>query len=151
MIAFDAGRDIDDLDFRIDGVESGARGFDFAHPDRLGAVEDLALQVGEVDLVGVGQRQPPDPCGGEVERGRAAEAAGADDQRARRPQPFLPLDTDLGEQDVPAIAEELLVVQLEDGLVWATVGDWLFTGSPLRKAIACNSWKSSLPPKSGGF
>jgi hypothetical protein len=72
----------------------------------------LPLQVGEIDLVGVGQRQPADSRRGEIEGRRAAEAAGADDQRARRAQPFLPLDADLGEQDVPAVAEELLVVQL---------------------------------------
>src|SRR5256885_16619047 len=70
----------------------------------------------------------------------------------RRPprSTLFPYTTLFRSQDVPAVAEELLVVQLE-GLVWATVGDWPFTGSPLRKASACRSWKSSLPPKSGGF
>src|SRR5205807_5528592 len=151
LIAFDARRDLDNFNFRIDGVERRACRFDFAHADRVGAIQDLALQVGEIDLVGVGERQPADARGGEIERRRAAEAAGADDERGCRAQPFLPLDADLGEQDVPAVAEELPVVQLEEGLVWATVGDWLLTGSPLRKASACKSWKSSLPPKSGGL
>jgi hypothetical protein len=48
--------------------------------DRLGAVEDLALQVRQVDLVRVGERQLADAGGGEVERGRATEAARADNQ-----------------------------------------------------------------------
>jgi hypothetical protein len=112
LIAFDARRDLDNFNFRVDGVESRACRFDFPHADRVGAIEDLPLQVGEIDLVGVGQRQPADARRGEIEGRRAAEAAGADDQRGCRAQPFLPLDADLGEQDVPAVAEELLVVQL---------------------------------------
>jgi hypothetical protein len=112
LIAFDARCDLDNFNFRVDGVESRARRFDFPHADRVGAIEDLPLQVGEIDLVGVGQRQPADARRGEIEGRRAAEAAGADDQRGCRAQPFLPLDADLGEQDMPAVAEELLVVQL---------------------------------------
>jgi len=112
LIAFDARRDLDNFNLRVDGVESRACRFDFPRADRVGAIQDLALQVGEIDLVGVGQRQPADARRGEIEGRRAAEAAGADDQRGCRAQPFLPLDADLGEQDVPAVAEELLVVQL---------------------------------------
>ena len=135
LIAFDARRDLDDFNFGVDGVEGRTCRFDFPRADRVGAIEDLPLQVGEIDLVGVSQRQPADARCREIEGRRAAEAAGADDQRGCRAQSFLPLDADLGEQDMPAVAEELLVVQLE-GLVCATVGDWPFTGSPLRKAIA---------------
>ena len=112
LIAFDARRDLDNFNLRVDGVERRACRFDFARADRVGAIEDLPLQVGEIDLVGVGERQPADARRGEIEGRRAAEAAGADDQRGCRAQPFLPLDADLGEQDVPAVAEELLVVQL---------------------------------------
>jgi hypothetical protein len=75
----------------IDGVQRGLRRFDLRRADRLGAVEDLALQVGEVDVVGVGDGQAADACRGEVKRGRATEAAGADDQDARAPQPLLPI------------------------------------------------------------
>jgi hypothetical protein len=72
LIAFDAGRNLDDLDFRVDGVESRACRFDFPRADRVGAIEDLPLQVGEIDLVGVGQRQPADPRCREIEGRRAA-------------------------------------------------------------------------------
>ena len=49
--------------------------------------------------------------GREVQRGRAAEPSRADDERARRAQSFLPLDAEFLEEDVPGVAEELLVVQ----------------------------------------
>jgi hypothetical protein len=118
-------------------LQRAARGVDLHCADGIGAIQDLALQVGEVDLVAVGQRELADAGGGEVEGGGAAEAAGADDQRVGGSQLLLPLDPDFGKEDVTAVAEELLVVQF--GLVCATVGDWLFTGSPLRKASACRS------------
>ena len=107
----------------------------------------MSLQVGEIHLVWIGNDQLVYAGGGEVERRRAAEAARADDQRARRPQPLLPLDPDLGKEDVAAVAEELLVVQFglvvaeaPAGLVLASVGGWPLTGSPLRKATAWPSW-----------
>ena len=54
----------------------------------------------------------PTPAGGEVERGRGAQAAGADDQGMGAEQLFLALDADLRQQDVPAVAQELVVVHL---------------------------------------
>jgi hypothetical protein len=80
--------------------------------DGIGPVENLALQVGEVDLVGIGQGKFADAAGGEIERRRATQAAGADDERVRRAQPLLALDPYLVEEDVAAVAEELLVVQV---------------------------------------
>ena len=50
----------DNLHIRIDGVQRGARGLDLRRADRIAAVEDLALQVGEIDLVGIGEREPAD-------------------------------------------------------------------------------------------
>ncbi len=112
------------------------------------------MQIGEVDLVRIGDRQFADAAGGEVERRRASEAARADDERMRRAQPLLPLDPYFFEKNVAAVAEELLVVQWVEnldsrfrgndggalttqlvfaaGLVCATEGGWPLTGSPLR-------------------
>jgi hypothetical protein len=123
-----------DLHFGIEGVQRLARLVDFRRADRAGAVQDLPLQVGEVDLVRVGEGELADAARREVKRRRAAEAAGADDQGARRAQPLLALDPDFGKKDVAAVAEELLVVQLAGvaaGFVAATDGG-CFTGSPLR-------------------
>jgi len=111
VLLLESPRQFLDGDFGIELVERG-RGFvDFRAADARGAIEDLALQVGEVDLVGIGESQLADAAGGEVESRRATEAAGADDQRACPAQPLLALDPDLGKEDVAAVAEELLVVQ----------------------------------------
>ena len=142
------------MDLRVCGVQGGARGIHLRRADCLRAVQDLALQVREIDLVCVGEREAPDAGGCQVQGGRAAEAARADDQRARTLQPLLAFDPDLGKKDVAAVAEELLVVQFVGvvaGLLAATVGDTAFTGSPLRWAMACCSWKSSLEPSSAGL
>jgi hypothetical protein len=61
-------------------VQRAFRGEHFLRADRVGAIEDLALQVGEVDLVGIDEGEAADAGGGEVERGRATEAARADNQ-----------------------------------------------------------------------
>jgi hypothetical protein len=71
----------------------------------------LPLQVGEVDLVGIDQRETADAGRGEVERCRATQPARADDQRVRGAQLLLSFDPDLRQQDVPAVTEKLLVVQ----------------------------------------
>jgi hypothetical protein len=81
---------------------------------RLGAIKDLPLQVGQIDVVGVGYEEAPKAARRQVERRGAAKAARADDQRARRPQPLLALDPNFGKEDVAAVAEELLVVQLKN-------------------------------------
>ena len=72
---------------RVDRAERRARGLDLQRAHGIVAVQDLALQVGEVDTVGIRQREAPDSARGEVERRRAAQAAGADDQRVRSAQP----------------------------------------------------------------
>jgi hypothetical protein len=114
--------------------KSGARRFHFRRSHGIRAVKNLALQVGEVDPVRIGNRQLADTADGEVERRRASEAARADDERVRCAQPLLSLDADFLEKDVAAVAEELLVVQFAfaAGLVCATEGVWPLTGSPLR-------------------
>jgi hypothetical protein len=100
-----------DLDFGIDGAERGTRGLHLRRADGVLAVEDLALQVGEIDLIAIGERELSDTACSQVERRRATQAARADYKRACGKQPLLPLDPDFREEDVAAVAEELLVVQ----------------------------------------
>ena len=107
---FDSLTKRNDRDVGVDRIQRRSRGFDFRGANRFGAVEDLPLQVGEVDLVGVGEGEAADAGGGEVERGGTAEAARADDQRVGGAQLLLAFNAYLRQQDVPAIAEKLLVV-----------------------------------------
>ena len=90
------------------------RRFHFRRADGIRAIENLPLQVGEVDLVRIGDGELADAARGKVERRGTTQAAGADDKRVRRAQPLLPLDSYFVEQDVAAVAEELLVVQVEN-------------------------------------
>ena len=76
----------------------------------VGRMHDLALQVGKVDGVVIGNRERADACGCEVHRRGRAQAAGTDDQRTRIKQGLLAVDVDLGQQDVAAVAQQLLVV-----------------------------------------
>ena len=71
---------------------------DLRTPDAVGRVDDLALQVGEVDDVVVDDAERADAGGGEVERGRRAEAAGAEQQHLGVEQLLLALGADLGER-----------------------------------------------------
>jgi hypothetical protein len=73
-------------------------------------MQDLALQVGPVDDVVVGDDQTSDPGGGEVDRRRRAEPAGADDQGPRAEQFLLARDIDVRQHDLPAVAQQLFVV-----------------------------------------
>ena len=78
-----------------------------------GRVEDLPLQIGEVDAIGVAERDRADAGGREELRGRRAEAAHADDERMRGRELLLRVRAELVEQDVPAVAEKLRVVHAE--------------------------------------
>ena len=76
-------------------------------------VHDLPLQVGEVHLVVVAQGDPTDAAGREIQRHGRTQSAGADHQRMGREQLLLAVDADLRQKDVPAVAQQLLVVQVD--------------------------------------
>ena len=72
-------------------------------------MEYLPLQVGEIHRVAVTQHDGADAGCSQIQRGRRTQATGADHQGTRIDQPFLPLDSDLVEQDVTAVAQKLVV------------------------------------------
>ena len=99
----------------LDHVDVGVEPFDedpgrlgLRHPDPLGVVDHLALQVGGVDDVVVDEADRADPGRGEVERGRRAEPAGAEQQHLGVEQLDLAVDPDLGQQRVARVAVALL-------------------------------------------
>ena len=84
------------------------RRVDLAVADPVEVVEDLALQVRRVDLVHVDDADRADTGGGEVQRGRRAETAGAEQQDLRVEQLDLALDADLGQEQVAHVAGALV-------------------------------------------
>ena len=101
----------DDVDVGVERVEGLARGVDLLLAHAVGGVDDLALEVREVDDVEVDDADRAHARGGEVERGRRAEPAGADQQHLRLEQLRLARRADLGDQQVTAVADLLLVGQ----------------------------------------
>ena len=83
-------------------------GVDLRHADAVGRVDDLALEVGDVDDVVVDDAERADAGRGQVQRGRRAEPAGAEQQHLGVEQLLLALDADLGQQEVARVALALL-------------------------------------------
>jgi hypothetical protein len=110
IVAADPLLDRLDCDFRIDCGEPGCRSGDLRPADVRCCVKDLPLQVGEVDVIGIAQRQRADAGGGQELRGRRPQSADTDHQRAGGRELCLRIRTELGQQDVAAVAEELGVV-----------------------------------------
>ena len=88
----------------LSAVERLLRRVDLAVADAVEVVEDLALQVRGVDLVHVDDADRADAGRGEVQRGRRAEAAGAEQEHLGVEQLGLALDADLGQQEVALVA-----------------------------------------------
>jgi hypothetical protein len=78
-------------------------------------VGDLALQVGEVDLVVVHQRDVADAGSGQVQRDRGAQSAGADHQGVAGTDARLAVDAEFLKQDVARIAQQVVVVHARSG------------------------------------
>ena len=76
--------------------------------DALVVVDHLALQVGQVDLVVVDDAERADARRGQIQGGRGAEPAGADQQHLGLEQLLLPLEADLRNQQVARVALALL-------------------------------------------
>ena len=79
-------------------------GVGFQAADVLLAVADLALQVGFIHAVVVGDNQRADACGGKIGQGSRAQAAAADYQRGGVEQFLLSFYADFVEQDVAAVS-----------------------------------------------
>ena len=95
--------------FGVDLAQRALARRSLCHANGIGAMQDLALQVGQVDRVAIGQYQGANARRGQViGRGRT-QAAGTDDQRAGIDDVVLALDADLRQQDVATVAQQLVV------------------------------------------
>ena len=78
-------------------------------------MDDLALQVGLVHGVELDDAERADAGGGQVEQRRAAEPTGPDHQHPRVLQSLLPDHADVGDDQVPAVATNLVAGELRGG------------------------------------
>ena len=78
------------------------------------AMQDLSLQIGQIDAVAVDQGDASDSGGGQVQRGRRSQSTGADQQRMTGEQSLLPFDTDLWQQNVARVAQQLVIVHVRE-------------------------------------
>lgn len=78
VFGFKATRMEDDLDVGIDLAEAGFRAFEFRGANTFGVVENLAVEIGEIDLVGIDETDFTNACCCEIEDGGRAKATSSD-------------------------------------------------------------------------
>src|SRR3989441_5237652 len=101
-----------DPDVGVQVPDALGRRLELRLPHRGRAVDDLALQVRLVHHVEVDEADGPYARGREVERGRGAESARADEQHARGLELALPLHPHVRQDQVTRVPQNLLVRQL---------------------------------------
>ena len=92
------------------GIDVGQRApgaLDLGRADVGGAMDDLALQVGEIDRVVVDHAQGADAGGREILQQGRAKPAGAQHQHLRGDQPRLAHAADLGQHDMARVPPDL--------------------------------------------
>ena len=104
----EAGVVLDDLDVGVQRVDRLLGGVDLRDTDAVVGVDDLALEVGEVDLVVVDDPEGPHAGRREVERRWRSEPAGSEQEDLRVKQLQLTLDADLGKEHVARVPLLLL-------------------------------------------
>ena len=107
--AFEAPVQCFDLDLRVQPLQRLAPRLHLRLSDRGRGVQYLALKIGEIHAIAVGKRHRADARGRQVHGRRRAEPACADHQSARLEQSFLGLDAELCQQQMPGIAQQLVV------------------------------------------
>jgi len=79
----------DDANERIGAAQTSRRRFHLGFPHVRIVVQKLPLQVVRFDAIEVGDANRPHAGGGQIERGRTAQPARADDEHAAAIQFFL--------------------------------------------------------------
>lgn len=97
----------DHVHARVERVHGVARAVHLGTPDVVRAVQHLALEVAQLDVVVVDHAQMTDPRGREVGQHGCTQSPGADHADAGRRQAALPDLAHLREQQVPRPALHL--------------------------------------------
>jgi hypothetical protein len=101
----------DQFHFRVDRDKPGDGRIDLGLTDAQAVMDDLALQVSQIDAVEIRQMHLADARSGQIQRHRRTEATQADDQYTTVFEPQLPVDIHVVQQDLPAVAQQLLIAQ----------------------------------------
>ena len=96
---------------RVDRSKPLQGGVNLALTDAGRVVQNLALQVGHIDAVEIGQMQLAHSRGGQVQRHRRAQPAKPDDERTAVFERQLALDIDLLQQNLSAVAQQFQIGQ----------------------------------------
>lgn len=99
------------LQLRIDRQQAAGRRVDLALTDAGRVMHDLPLQVGDIHRIEIRQVQLAHPSCRQVQRHWRTQTAQPDDQCTAAFQAQLPLDIHLRQQDLPAVAQQLVVRQ----------------------------------------
>ena len=99
---------LDHVDVWVERLDRGPGRGGLGDADPVGRVDHLALEVGSVDHVVVHEPDRADAGRGEVERGRRAEPARAEQEDLGVEESDLPVDPDLGQKRVARVAVALL-------------------------------------------
>ncbi len=102
------------VDERIDGLQLVGGGVQLLASHVGGGVNDLALQVGVIHHVEVHDAERADARGSQIKRQRRTQSACADAEHLCRLQLQLPFHADFGHDQVPRVAQDL-VVRERDG------------------------------------
>ena len=97
-----------DVDVGVERLQRARPRLDLRLADVGRRVKDLPLEIRDVDGVAVHQPERADAGRRQVERGRRAEPAGADQEHLGAQQPALALVADLIQEEVAAVALDLV-------------------------------------------
>ncbi|SLF00733.1 Uncharacterised protein [Mycobacteroides abscessus subsp. massiliense] len=103
------------LDQRVDLQHRIARALRLGPADIGLAVDDLALQVGLVDHIELDDADGADTRSGQVQQRRGSQPAGADDEHLGVLEAFLPVHTQVGNDQMPAVPGDFFAGQFRGG------------------------------------
>ena len=98
-----------DLHRGIEGGQPLAPGVDLQGADVAGGEQDLALEIGQGDHVGVAEAHHAHAGRYQIEGGRGSQAAGADDQNPGGLEVLLAGPADFAEHEMAGVAFDLVV------------------------------------------
>src|SRR6185295_19928254 len=76
-------------------------------------MDDLALKVSEIDDIEIDDAKLAYSRGAEIQRQRGTESTRADAKHLRGFEFLLPLERDLGHDQMPAVSQNLIVIQFD--------------------------------------